>query len=59
MHLRLIHPADLNPVQRELYDDMRAGIVSSFSAFRTVRDDGTSQPHAVADVIETAAHEAR
>jgi hypothetical protein len=41
MRLPLIHPADLNPVQRELYDDMRTGIVSSFSVFRTAQDDGT------------------
>ena len=26
MRLPLIHPTDLDPVQRELYDEMRAGI---------------------------------
>ncbi len=41
MRLPLIHPAALDPVQRELYDDMRAGIVTGFNAFRTALDDGT------------------
>jgi 4-carboxymuconolactone decarboxylase len=40
MRLPLIHPSDLDPLQRELYDDMRAGIATGFSAFRTVMDDG-------------------
>jgi hypothetical protein len=34
MRLPLIHPADLDPVQRDLYDDMRAGIATGFDAFR-------------------------
>jgi 4-carboxymuconolactone decarboxylase len=41
MRLPLIHPSDLNPAQKELYDDMRAGIATGFSAFRTALDDGT------------------
>jgi hypothetical protein len=41
MRLPLIHPADLNPVQRELYDDMRAGIATGFNSFQTALDDGT------------------
>ena len=40
MRLLPIHPKDLDPVQRELYDDMRAGIATGFDAFRTVDDDG-------------------
>jgi 4-carboxymuconolactone decarboxylase len=35
-----IHPSDLDPVQRELYDDVRAGIATRFGAFRTELDDG-------------------
>jgi 4-carboxymuconolactone decarboxylase len=41
MRLLPIHPTDLDPVQRELYDDMRAGIATGFNAFRTALDDGT------------------
>src|SRR5471032_2594207 len=41
MRVALIHPADLNPVQSALYDDMRAGIATGFKAFRTALDDGT------------------
>jgi 4-carboxymuconolactone decarboxylase len=40
MRLPLIHPSDLDPVQQELYDEMRAGIATGFSAFRTAMDDG-------------------
>jgi len=40
MRLALIHPADLDPDQRELYDDMRAGIAAGFTAFQTAEDDG-------------------
>jgi len=40
MRLPPIDPTDLDPVQRELYDDMRAGIASGFNAFRTALDDG-------------------
>jgi 4-carboxymuconolactone decarboxylase len=36
-----IHPPDLDPVQRTLYDDMRAGIAAGFNGFRTLLDDGT------------------
>jgi 4-carboxymuconolactone decarboxylase len=41
MRLPLIPPAALDPVQRELYDDMRAGVATGFNAFRTTLDDGT------------------
>ena len=40
MRLPLIAPADLTPEQKPLYDDMRAGISGSFSAFRTEAADG-------------------
>jgi 4-carboxymuconolactone decarboxylase len=40
MRLRPIHPKDLDPVQRELYDDIRAGIATGFDAFPSVDDDG-------------------
>jgi 4-carboxymuconolactone decarboxylase len=40
MRLPVIRPSDLDPVQRELYDDMRAGIATGFSVFRTALDDG-------------------
>jgi 4-carboxymuconolactone decarboxylase len=40
MRLPVVRPSDLDPVQRELYDDMRAGIATGFSAFRTALDDG-------------------
>jgi 4-carboxymuconolactone decarboxylase len=36
-----IHPSALDPVQKELYDDMRAGISTGFNAFRTALDDGS------------------
>jgi 4-carboxymuconolactone decarboxylase len=41
MRLPLIHPSDLDPLQRKLYDDMRAGVATGFNAFRTALDDGT------------------
>jgi 4-carboxymuconolactone decarboxylase len=41
MRLAPIHPADLGTVQRELYDDIRAGIANGLNAFRSVMDDGT------------------
>lgn len=40
MRLPLIPPADLTAAQRPLYDDMKAGISSSFNDFKTVREDG-------------------
>jgi 4-carboxymuconolactone decarboxylase len=36
-----IHPSALRPDQKELYDDMRAGIATGFSSFRTALDDGS------------------
>ena len=41
MRLPPIHPTDLDTVQRELYDDIRAGIANGFNAFRSVLRDGT------------------
>lgn len=41
MRLPLIPPEDLTPVQKALYDDMRAGIATGFNAFQTERSDGT------------------
>jgi 4-carboxymuconolactone decarboxylase len=41
MRLPLIHPSNLDSVQRELYDDMRSGIATSFNAFQTELVDGT------------------
>ncbi len=40
MRLPFIDPATFDPAQRALYDDMRAGIASGFSAFETTRPDG-------------------
>ncbi|WP_242138342.1 MULTISPECIES: carboxymuconolactone decarboxylase family protein [unclassified Sphingomonas] len=40
MRLPPIAPADLTPDQKPLYDDMKQGIASSFSAFKTVDADG-------------------
>jgi 4-carboxymuconolactone decarboxylase len=40
MRLPLIDPSDFDPLQRALYDDMRAGIASGFSAFQTAQTDG-------------------
>ncbi|WP_247312389.1 carboxymuconolactone decarboxylase family protein [Bradyrhizobium sp. 48] len=36
----MIDPADFNPFQQALYDDMRAGIATGFSAFKTSDDNG-------------------
>jgi 4-carboxymuconolactone decarboxylase len=41
MRLPLIPPTELDPVQSELYNDMRAGIATGFKSFRTALDDGT------------------
>ena len=40
MRLPLIAPNDLTPEQKPLYDDMKKGIQSNFTAFIAVRDDG-------------------
>lgn len=40
MRLPLIPPADLSPEQRPLYEDMRAGIGTSFQGFVAMREDG-------------------
>jgi hypothetical protein len=40
MRLPLIPPADLTPQQQPLYEDMKAGIASNFSDFKTIDDDG-------------------
>jgi 4-carboxymuconolactone decarboxylase len=36
-----INPSALRPDQRELYDDMHAGIATGFNSFRTSLDDGS------------------
>jgi 4-carboxymuconolactone decarboxylase len=36
-----IHPSALTPDQKELYDDMHAGIATGFNSFRTSLDDGS------------------
>jgi 4-carboxymuconolactone decarboxylase len=41
MRLPPIHPSALDPVQQDLYDDMRAGIAAGFNGFRTALDDGS------------------
>ena len=41
MRLPPIHPSALDPVQKDLYDDMRAGIATGFNSFRTSLDDGS------------------
>jgi 4-carboxymuconolactone decarboxylase len=41
MRLPLIHPTDLDPVQRELHDDIRAGVATGVNTFRSALDDGT------------------
>jgi 4-carboxymuconolactone decarboxylase len=41
MRLPLIPPAQLTPEQKPLYADMKAGIASNFSAFRTITEDGS------------------
>jgi 4-carboxymuconolactone decarboxylase len=40
VRLPLIPPADLSPVQKSLYDEMRNGIASNFNAFKVEREDG-------------------
>ncbi|MGH6644704.1 MAG: carboxymuconolactone decarboxylase family protein [Bradyrhizobium sp.] len=40
MRLPLIDPADFDPLQKALYDDMRAGIATGFNAFKTQQPDG-------------------
>ncbi|MBB2180232.1 hypothetical protein [Gluconacetobacter tumulicola] len=40
MRLPLIDPADFDPLQKTLYDDMRAGIATGFNAFKTQQPDG-------------------
>jgi hypothetical protein len=41
MRLAFIPPNELTPEQRPLYEDMKAGVTEKYSAFTTVRDDGT------------------
>jgi hypothetical protein len=41
MRLALILPSDMTAEQRPLCDDMKAGISAKYSAFTTIRDDGT------------------
>jgi alkylhydroperoxidase family enzyme len=40
MRLPLIAPADMNPEQRSLYDDMREGIQRYFQGFKVLADNG-------------------
>ena len=40
MRLPLIPPAELNDLQKPLYDDMRDGISKNFNAFKVEREDG-------------------
>ncbi|MFG1399430.1 carboxymuconolactone decarboxylase family protein [Roseixanthobacter pseudopolyaromaticivorans] len=40
MRVPLTAPADLSQEQRPLYDDMRAGIETSFKGFKAIADDG-------------------
>jgi hypothetical protein len=40
MRLPLIAPADLSSEQREVYEDMRAGIEKSFQGFKSVAENG-------------------
>ncbi|MBX9796465.1 carboxymuconolactone decarboxylase family protein [Sphingomonas sp.] len=40
MRLPLIAPDALTPEQRPLYEDMRAGIASTFNAFKAIGEDG-------------------
>jgi hypothetical protein len=40
MRLPLIPPAQLTPEQQALYDDMKRGMASNFSAFKNTADDG-------------------
>ncbi len=41
MRLPLIAPADLTPEQQPLYEDMKAGIGSSFGGFQSIAEDGS------------------
>jgi 4-carboxymuconolactone decarboxylase len=41
MRFAPIHPTALSPDQKELYDDMRAGIAIGFNSFRTSLEDGS------------------
>ena len=41
MRLALVPPSALTPEPRPLYDDMKPGIAVEFTAFTTIRDDGT------------------
>jgi 4-carboxymuconolactone decarboxylase len=40
MRLPLVKPEDLTAAQKPLYDDMKLGIASNFSVFKTISDDG-------------------
>ena len=40
MRLPPIAPADLAPLQRPLYDDMRSGVAAKYDLFTTTRNDG-------------------
>lgn len=40
MRLPPIPPADLDPAQRPLYEDMKIGITAKYNEFETIRDDG-------------------
>jgi 4-carboxymuconolactone decarboxylase len=40
MRLPLLSPSDLSSEQRDLYDDMRTGIATSFKGFETINSDG-------------------
>jgi 4-carboxymuconolactone decarboxylase len=41
MRLALVPPSELTSEQLPLYEDMKAGISAKYSAFTTMRDDGT------------------
>jgi 4-carboxymuconolactone decarboxylase len=41
MRLALVPPSKLTSEQLPLYEDMKAGISAKYSAFTTMRDDGT------------------
>jgi 4-carboxymuconolactone decarboxylase len=41
MRLALVPPSKLNSEQLPLYEDMKAGISAKYTAFTTIRDDGT------------------
>jgi alkylhydroperoxidase family enzyme len=40
MRLKPIAPADLSPVQKPLYEDMKEGITKNFGGFIAIREDG-------------------